>query len=367
MSSNTVFSAFSFLGFLICAIPLYWHLEAANVGVCLFIAWTALGCLISSVNSIVWRNNVENIAPVWCDISGRLLLGVSVALPAASLCITRRLHAITSLSLTGKQHQLAVDLLIGLGIPVLQMILAYVVQMHRFDIFEGVGCWIPISNNPLSFVLVYTWPIMISVVSAWFGVISLYRFVQGRREVNSIVASTASLHRARYIRLVILACADVVATIPLTSYATYTWARSESYQQWAGWAAVHNHFSFVGQYPAAHWRANHQMATRVELVRWLNVVAAISFLLVFGFADGALRHYRMVLMFIARCLRITRHERKKRRRSAPPERPPQDSNPKKGQAHVEYLDTAPGSTLSLEEQDRASNTTTGRKSSTLGE
>ena len=58
----------SFLGFVVCLIPLPWHIQAWNSGTCAFMIWTAISCLIGFVNSLVWTGNVNNLAPVWCDI-----------------------------------------------------------------------------------------------------------------------------------------------------------------------------------------------------------------------------------------------------------------------------------------------------------
>ncbi|CAK5271550.1 unnamed protein product [Mycena citricolor] len=38
--------------------------------------------------------NTLNVAPAWCEISIRIIMGASVGLPAASLCINRRLYNI---------------------------------------------------------------------------------------------------------------------------------------------------------------------------------------------------------------------------------------------------------------------------------
>ncbi|KAJ6615985.1 GPCR fungal pheromone mating factor, partial [Mycena sp. CBHHK59/15] len=88
----------------------------------------ALARLDNLINSIVWHNNITDWAPVWCDISTRITIGVSVAIPAASLCINRRLYKIAACqtpSVTkaaSKRRALMVDCAIGVGIPVLQMI-----------------------------------------------------------------------------------------------------------------------------------------------------------------------------------------------------------------------------------------------------
>src|ERR1700733_12098978 len=87
---NELFSACSFIGFVMCVIPFYWHLEgmfvifpslerilrtygtAWNTGTCLYMAWTGIGCLLESINSIVWNKNMVLRAPIYCDI-GELL------------------------------------------------------------------------------------------------------------------------------------------------------------------------------------------------------------------------------------------------------------------------------------------------------
>jgi hypothetical protein len=86
---NGLYTAFSFIGFVFCVIPFYWHLEgklkysrhvvwnvlllrlditAWNTGTCLYMVWTGLGCLLQCINSIVWNKNMINRAPIYCDI-----------------------------------------------------------------------------------------------------------------------------------------------------------------------------------------------------------------------------------------------------------------------------------------------------------
>ena len=96
------------------------------------------------------------------SVPKRILIGVSFAIPASTLCITRRLCKIsrvpTSLaSKAGKRRMVMVDLSIGIGIPLRGMTLRsyfflfravgltytwteYIPQGHRFNIYEDVGC-----------------------------------------------------------------------------------------------------------------------------------------------------------------------------------------------------------------------------------
>ena len=39
-----------------------------NVGVCTLAIWNIIACLINVVDTIVWADNVDNKAPIWCDI-----------------------------------------------------------------------------------------------------------------------------------------------------------------------------------------------------------------------------------------------------------------------------------------------------------
>ena len=110
---NVVFSVFSGIGLILSLIPLYWHLDSLNVGTCMYMIWTALGCLVYFVNAVVWDGNAINWAPVWCDIctfavlhsilisdepypATRIQIGFTVALPACGLCIIRRLYFIAT-------------------------------------------------------------------------------------------------------------------------------------------------------------------------------------------------------------------------------------------------------------------------------
>ncbi|KAJ7881506.1 pheromone A receptor-domain-containing protein [Mycena olivaceomarginata] len=71
--------------------------DAWNSGTCLFMISTALSCLNGFINSLVWVNSIDEghgVVPVWCDIATGLTVGISVAIPAASLCIKRRASAV---------------------------------------------------------------------------------------------------------------------------------------------------------------------------------------------------------------------------------------------------------------------------------
>ncbi|ETW79704.1 putative B mating type protein [Heterobasidion irregulare TC 32-1] len=301
---NQLFSAFAFIGFVMCSVPFYWHLEAWNTGTCLYMAWTGLACLNQFINSIVWNHNAINWAPVWCDISTRFMIGTTVAIPAASLCINRRLYNIASIkavtiSRKEKQHGIMIDLAIGLGIPILEMILQCIVQGHRFDILEDVGCFPATYNTPPAYALTLAWPVAIGAVSLVYCVLSIRQFWIRKQQFNDIVSSNRNLNQSRYLRLIALAGIELLGTIPLGSYSLYLNTTNNSIHPWISWADTHFDFSHVGQIPSVIWRADSQVEASVELSRWLIVLCAFIFFAFFGFAQEARRHYSLVYTHVS--------------------------------------------------------------------
>lgn len=267
-------------------------------------AWTGLACLNQFINSVVWRKDAINYAPVWCDISSRLIIGVNVAIPAASLCINRRLYHISSantvtITRAEKRRAIMVDLAIGVGIPVLQMILQYIPQGHRFDIYEDIGCFPFTYNTPVAYPLVVIWPIVIGMVSAVYCVLSIKAFYKRRTQFKELLSSNNNLSSNRYFRLMCLAGIEVIGTVPMGIYALVVNVEA-GVSPWKGWADTHYDFSKVGQFPAIQWRMNPTLVKSLELSRWSVVGCAIIFFGFFGFADEARKNYRAAVATVAK-------------------------------------------------------------------
>ncbi|KAF8972945.1 STE3-like pheromone receptor [Flammula alnicola] len=302
---NTVFSVFSFITFILVCIPFPWHLEAWNTGTCLYMFWTALALLSFFINSVIWRDSAINFAPVWCDITSKIIIGISVAIPAASLCINHRLYCIAAVRSVTRTKQekyraIMVDLAIGLGIPVLVMILHYIVQGHRFNIFEEVGCYPFTYNTPPAFFLVYMVPIPIGLTSGAYSILSIIAFRKRHAEFKEILSSNSNLNSNRFFRLMALAGIEVACCIPLSIATIVLNATRGEVRPWISWEDTHYGFSRVDQFPAVLWRSNPNTNTGVEMTRWLVVVCGLIFFAFFGFADEAQKHYKIAFASVAK-------------------------------------------------------------------
>nr|AIX99561.1 pheromone receptor [Agrocybe salicacicola] len=296
-----LFPTFAFLGFVVSLIPLPWHIQAWNSGTCAFMLWTAISCLTGFVNSIVWSGNLRNPAPVWCDISSKIIIGVSVGIPAAILCISRRLYYLTSgttVSITheDKRRMVIIDLCIAVGIPVIIMTLHYIVQGHRFDILEDIGCYPVVYNTLPAYFLYLMWPVVLGAISFVFSVfvaLTLRSFWIRRLQFNQLITSNPSMSVSRYLRLVLLAIIDMMCTVPLGVYTIWIGNQGVGLAQWISWEDTHFNFSRVALVPALIWRSDRSFTTSVELTRWLPVLCAFLFFALFGFASEAQRCYKI--------------------------------------------------------------------------
>ncbi|KAF9555104.1 STE3-domain-containing protein [Agrocybe pediades] len=302
-----IFPIFAFLGFVLVLIPLPWHLQALNSGTCLFMIWTAVGCLNQFVNSIVWHGNIVDRAPIWCDISTRLTVGIAVAIPAASLCINRRLYKIATcktatITYAERKRAVVIDLCIGLGLPLLQMILQVIVQGHRYDIWGDIGCLPTTVNTPPAYPLSFVWPNVISLVSAVYCVLTLKAFMHRRAQFSQYLSSTASISVNLYFRLMCLATTDILITVPVSSYGLYLNMAAKPIYPWKSWSDTHFDFLLIDSFPAFMWRQSPIATVVLESSRWLVVVCAFVFFAFFGFADEARRNYTRCYRIITRRL-----------------------------------------------------------------
>ncbi|KAH9987662.1 GPCR fungal pheromone mating factor [Russula compacta] len=300
---NEAFTAFSFIGFLMCAIPFYWHLEAGNTGTCLSMAWVGLGCLMQCINSIIWNKNTDDRAPIYSIISARIQAGIIVAVWASSLCIVRRLYRIAAMkplmdACAEKRRQVIIDLLIGLGIPILEMIFCSIISMNLYDIFEDLGPGMAYLVTPLSLVLHCLLLVVIGAVSFVYSSMTIHKLYRQKRQLEETLSIGSPLNRGHYFRLMAFACLDILGSIPMGILMVVRDVNS-GVGPWTGWTGMHKDYSVVHHFSSAHWKNVPYIAASVEFPRWLLVALALINFAFFGFTDEARKHYRLVYTWLA--------------------------------------------------------------------
>ncbi|GJE86298.1 fungal a-factor pheromone receptor STE3 [Phanerochaete sordida] len=302
-------TALSFISFFLVSIPLYWHLEAWNVGCILYIIWIGMSSLIFGINGCIWRDNAIVYVPVWGDITTRIIYAEAHGIIAASLVINRRLYKIastTSVSISRQQRRRAiyVDLGIGLGIPLVTMVLMWFVQGHRFNIYEGIGPLAAIPNTYFAMVLGNGVSILIGCISAFYCIGTLRAFMRRRRQFSELLASNNNMNFNRYFRLMALATLELLGTIPFSIYFLYRDTQYPIYV-WRGLTDIHLGFSRIDQYPYLVWNATPGNKIGVTLSQYLTIACGIVFFLFFGLAEEARTHYRLAFTTVAKRLGIS--------------------------------------------------------------
>ncbi|EED83593.1 hypothetical fungal pheromone GPCR, STE3-type [Postia placenta Mad-698-R] len=310
-----LFSVFAFIGFVAALVPLPWHLQSWNAGTCIYMIWASFASLIEFVDSVVWNGNINNPAPVWCDISTKFLIGAGVGIPASSLCINRRLYKISSLratTITRDERRRAIyeDIAIGVGIPVLVMILHYVVQGHRFNILEDVGCTPDIWNTPPAYPLVFMWPVLLGCVSFIYASFTLRSFWRRRAQFNELLTTSSALTTSRYFRLMLLCCVEMACTVPLGVFSIYINNVGVQIAPYVSWANAHYDFSFVEKFPAIIWMSSQPFYISVQMGRWIYPGSCLLFFALFGFAEEARRNYELAFWAVAKCFGAQRPSQK---------------------------------------------------------
>ncbi|KIP01347.1 mating-type-like pheromone receptor, partial [Phlebiopsis gigantea 11061_1 CR5-6] len=109
--------------------------------------WLIVANIICGVDALVWANYATVRIPVWCDITTKILIGVSYAVPACLFMTSTRLRLAASRNTTRVQRSpreqrdaFAVNVALCVGLPLIAMVLHTVVQGHRFDIIQFIGC-----------------------------------------------------------------------------------------------------------------------------------------------------------------------------------------------------------------------------------
>ncbi|WWC87188.1 uncharacterized protein L201_002074 [Kwoniella dendrophila CBS 6074] len=286
----------SFLSMLLVILPLHWHTRARNIATLSLIFWLFLANLVTFVNSLVWAGNYRDNNPVWCDISSRILLLLNYALPACSLSQMRRLESVAStrrsvISARYDRRRMIEEISICLVSPLLLAGLTYIVQGHRYNIVENIGCLASVYTSVPSMILRYAIPGAISVASLIFAVLAIRWFLIRRLQFQTILAtSDNTLSVGRYLRLIALAVTDSTVLI---AYAIYNASSTpdDPIQPYKSWKAVHVNFGQYSQYPEELFGKAYPSFVANAYAPFLYSIIFFSF---FGFGEEAVNGYLVI-------------------------------------------------------------------------
>ncbi|KAG8984425.1 a-factor receptor [Tulasnella sp. 427] len=283
-------------GLLFISLPAYWHFKSGNVGTISYIVWTFIGNLVYLVNSVSWKGNLHTPPWFWCDLSTALIIAINVAIPTSSLLITHRLYAISTIrqvniSKSDSRRSKYWEAGVAVAFPVLAVLLRVIVQGHRFDIIENVGCWPSVYITPPSIPLVFLPPILINLVSFTYAGLAIRAFLKQRRQFSDILASANSgLSISRYFRLMALAATEMMCSLPASCYMLYLNV-AHGVHPWKGWADTHYNFNRFERLPWGWYKVFPKGYVMMNISRWSLPAGAFLFFIYLGMSGESGEFY----------------------------------------------------------------------------
>lgn len=173
-AENIAFGILSILAACLSVVSFPVHLKAGNVSVLLMMSWTFTGLLNKGASAIAFSKSMQITWTPGCDISAVIERIWQLGLCCSSFCVLHRLESIASLrqahsTNSQRKRRLLIDLSIGLGVPVLQIPIFYIVQPYRADLAIGVGCSAPLYPSIVSLFVFHLWRIVISILCAIYA------------------------------------------------------------------------------------------------------------------------------------------------------------------------------------------------------
>ncbi|KAG5652720.1 hypothetical protein H0H81_003971 [Sphagnurus paluster] len=165
-----------------------------NVANLAIVAWL-VGCnLVHGIDAVIWNDNADIRVPVWCDIVTKFLLGASVAISGAFICISARLELVSSgrpipNDPRSQSRRIILEFVLCYIAPLVYMALHLVAQDHRFDLLENYGCSASVHPSGAAIALVWTPPLPWLSWASVHADIAAVKIVQSPDDINSFQLS----------------------------------------------------------------------------------------------------------------------------------------------------------------------------------
>ncbi|KAF9017841.1 STE3-domain-containing protein [Hymenopellis radicata] len=289
------FPAIAFIAAATLLLPLPWHWRARNVSTLSLIFWLFLMNMIYGIDAIVWGNTAEELIPVWCDITTKLIIGSTFALPAGCLCICIHLEKVSSEA----PHDIRSYYVSGAA--VVMMVLHYIVQGHRFDIIEEYGCRPATYYSIPALFIVWIPPIVMAFACLIYAGCALRHFMIRRATFAAHLNSPQSaLTASRYLRLILMSIFQMTWSIIMTSYTLWYTAMAIPLRPWTTWADVHSNFARAAQFPKVLLAMSPKTSTAYYFSWWAIPMSTFVFVAFFAFGKEAVDDYRKCWVWIKR-------------------------------------------------------------------
>ncbi|KAF7343707.1 Pheromone receptor [Mycena sanguinolenta] len=286
--------------FLACAlllVPLPWHWRTRNIPTLSMIAWLFMSNFTHGINAIIWSGRIHDVAPIWCDIVTKSHTGATAAGPATCLSLVLQLWRVAT-SRPNNIKTFMLDIFLCWVYPVFTMALHIIVQGHRFNIRENLGCF-GTTYVSLPAILILYGPITaMGVLNFVFGGLAFFNFWRRRHSFAAgLERQKSPFHMRRYVRAMVVAIliatwdAVVIAMVDILAF-------QDGIHPYISWEDVHFDFWRVGQIPITRVPPKQQVL--FHALWWSVPASAYWFFCCFALGDEGATEYALWYRWVLR-------------------------------------------------------------------
>jgi Pheromone A receptor len=192
-------------------------------------------------------------------------------------------------------------------------LLDYVVQGHRYNVYEDLGPVIETYDVTLAFPLFFIIDPTICIIEAVFGIMTLWILITRRKEMDEALATgSPNVNKNHFVRLLCLSASAVAFHLPLALWVALSNAITYQVAPWISWEDTHSDYGRIGYYDRTIAQANPQFVSSASVMLFGTTLSALIYFFLFGFGEAAMTRYRSFIGAILRPFGIKYPREKKR-------------------------------------------------------
>ena len=192
--------------------------------------------------------------------------------------------------------------------------LDYVVQGHRYNVWEDLGPSGEIYNVTLAFPLYYMWEPLLCTIIGVFSIMTIRLFLARQKEFDAVLNSgSKNVNKNRYLRLMCLAAALTFFHLPLAIWGLILNGAILPVEPWISWENTHSNYHRIEYTTRFMLSTTPALNIYASIAWWSLVLCGINIFIFFGFGEESTRQYQVMIGVCLKPFGIKYPKERKRR------------------------------------------------------
>jgi Pheromone A receptor len=179
--------------------------------------------------------------------------------------------------------------------------LDYVVQGHRYNVYEDLGPLIATYDVVLAYPLFYVIDPIICIIEAVFAVLTIRTLLTHRKEMDSALSiGSSNVNKNHFVRLVCLSAIAVLLHLSLSLWVLMSNAIDYQVHPWISWEDTHSDYGRIAYISRFLMQQSQESVISMSVMLFATTLCAFNYFFLFGFGEEAMKHYRSFIGAIVR-------------------------------------------------------------------